>query len=409
MNFQLPDNCQNIAVLYSGGADSTLLLYEVASKYPERNIVAVTAGCSYLKHRPHLKYARDMLEALTWHLPEGAINEHRITYHDDRVGHHCSQFMEENRAQFDVWINGQNAAPPSGAVAVDRHGRVWNVRESCPLDSRKIEGVLDEWENWQGHRVYKPLINTDKRGVYQLMQQRGIFDDAMEYGRSCPNCYDDSNIDQFVAHCDDCWWCLERRWGLSMTDELAERYNDLSTDYEEKYVAGNDNPYMYDEQMAASHWQEAGLKGRIVSLGVGSGQDIEILGYPDPKMFRGFDFSEGMLANAKKKFPDYEFWLHDCRVVIRDHHEDADILVAMFGAANYLSLAQIKMQYDRLNCSKAFLVFYDENYNDGISDDYYRYTKGTLMTLLRPYKPVIKNLWDGSNYYVVWWDENRNV
>lgn len=409
MNFELPNDCQRIAVLYSGGADSTALLYAVASKYPERYIVAVTAGCSYLKHRPHIQFARNMFEALTQHLPEGAINEHIITYHDDRSGHHCSQYMEENRERFDVWVIGQNAAPPSGAVAVDRYGRVWDVRKSCPLASRIFDEPQAEWETWNEHVVYKPLINIDKRGVYYIIKEQGIFEDVLKYSRSCPTCYDDSNIDQFVAHCEECWWCFERRWGLSKEDELAERYNELSKDYETKYVQGDDNPYMYDEHVAAQHWKEANLQGKIVSLGVGSGQDIEILGYPDPKLFRGFDFSEGMLANAKQKFPDYEFWLHDCRVPIRDHHEDADILVAMFGAANYLSLAQLKMQYDRLNCSKAFLVFYNEHYQDGISDEYYRYTKGTLMTLLRPFKPVIKDLWDGSNYYVVWWDEDRNV
>jgi ubiquinone/menaquinone biosynthesis C-methylase UbiE len=80
-------------------------------------------------------------------------------------------------------------------------------------------------------------------------------------------------------------------------------YNDLSETYEEKYVAGGfQNSYMIDEFHAKTWWLWSRLKGRIVSLGVGSGQDIEILGHPDPADFTGYDISEGMLANARQKF-----------------------------------------------------------------------------------------------------------
>ena len=41
MNLDIPAKYQNIAVLFSGGADSTAILYEVASKYPDRKICHV--------------------------------------------------------------------------------------------------------------------------------------------------------------------------------------------------------------------------------------------------------------------------------------------------------------------------------------------------------------------------------
>jgi hypothetical protein len=63
-------------------------------------------------------------------------------------------------------------------------------------------------------------------------------------------------------------------------------YNEISETYEEKYVAGGfQNSYMVDEFHAKTWWLWSRLKGRIVSLGVGSGQDIEILGHPDPADF----------------------------------------------------------------------------------------------------------------------------
>lgn len=408
MNLDIPAKYQNIAVLFSGGADSTAILYEVASKYPDRKICAITAGCSYIKHRVHLNFARNMFEALVDALPPGAINEHIITYHDDRVGHHCGQYMNENRDNYDVWIIGQNAAPPKGSIATDRNGRVWDLYESCPLDSRK-EISESIWGEWNDHVTYKPLLHIDKKGVFSILKGQGILDQVLEFSRSCPKTYTDETIQNFKHHCDDCWWCLERRWGLSDIDKLAESYNDMSATYDQKYVDGDNNPYMYDEAKAAEHWLAANLSGKIVSLGCGTGQDIEILNHPDPQMFRGVDFSSGMLEKAKSKFPDYEFWLHDCRYMLRDHHEDADVLVSMFGTANYLGYKKLIAHYKRLNCSQAFFVFYDENYNDGISDETYLYTKDKLKQAFGDYNPTVSDLWDGSNYYVVWWNENSSV
>jgi SAM-dependent methyltransferase len=101
------------------------------------------------------------------------------------------------------------------------------------------------------------------------------------------------------------------------TNHAETIYDEISKTYEEKYVAGGfQNSYMVDEFHAKTWWLWSRLKGRIVSLGVGSGQDIEILGHPDPADFTGYDISEGMLANARQKFPAYADRLihHDCQL-----------------------------------------------------------------------------------------------
>jgi hypothetical protein len=90
---------------------------------------------------------------------------------------------------------------------------------------------------------------------------------------------------------------------------------------------------------------------------------------------------------------------------------DADVLVSLFGAANYLGVNKLLEQYKRLNCTSAFFVFYNEEYEDGVidSDDYNLYSKSKLEDKFALFNPVVKPLEENSNYYVVWWNENSNL
>ena len=184
-------------------------------------------------------------------------------------------------------------------------------------------------------------------------------------------------------------------------NQVADIYNKLSETYEQKYILSDDAiKYLSDESNARKHWRDSGLSGRIISLGCGSGQDIEILDFPD--FWTGYDISRGMIANGEYKFPTYNFIEHDCNEMI---FGTADILVCMFGAANYLGVDKLLEHYKHLGCHGAFFVFYNENYNDGIFDEYFRYTKADLEDAFNKYSPKVCPLAEGSNYYVVWWNE----
>lgn len=181
---------------------------------------------------------------------------------------------------------------------------------------------------------------------------------------------------------------------------LQDKYDDAAQWYEQKYVEGGweNNPYMKDEYDAHQFWMANREVGKIISLGCGSGQDIEILGNPDPNTFIGYDFSEGMLANARKKFPHYKFVNCDCKLPIYDQ---CDILVSMFGTPNYIGLSTLMSHYQMFKAKHAFFVFYDENYKDGFVDFCYRYTQDELQSLLYAFNPIIQKLND--NYYIVKW------
>lgn len=182
---------------------------------------------------------------------------------------------------------------------------------------------------------------------------------------------------------------------------LAEKYNEAAnTYYEEKYVEGGweENHYMQDEKDAHAFWMANREDGKFISLGIGSGQDIPILGWPGHENFTGYDISQGMLNNALEKFPRYNFVLADCNEDIDDR---CDILVSLFGVPNYIGVDKLIEHYNNFKAQHAFFVFYDENYEDGIAEEYNKYTKEELETLLSPYNPIVEKLND--NYYIVKW------
>jgi len=180
---------------------------------------------------------------------------------------------------------------------------------------------------------------------------------------------------------------------LNGAKTLEQAYDKLALDYDEKYVDGDHNPYMQDELEAAQHWKKFNKKGKIVSLGCGTGQDVSILGYPNPNNFTGYDISEGMLSKARIKHPDYNFIQADCSELIPDR---ADILVSMFGVPNYIGIDMLTDHIGFFGATSGFCVFYNEHYVDGVVENYYRYTRAELE--------IIGNVDTlGKNYYVVTW------
>ena len=182
----------------------------------------------------------------------------------------------------------------------------------------------------------------------------------------------------------------------TLSRKTRTAYDKLALDYDEKYVDGVDNPYMNDEYVAAEIYKSQNLTGKIVSLGCGTGQDVSILGYPDPNDFVGFDISKGMLSKAMIKHPDYVFIEHDCNEMT---NVKADILVSMFGTPNYIGIGKLWEHYKNIQAKHAFFVFYNQDYVDGVVEEYYRYSMAHLEEIFIGANHYALN----ENYYVVTW------
>ena len=55
----------------------------------------------------------------------------------------------------------------------------------------------------------RPLINTDKKGVYEHYVTLGILEEIFPLTRSC-----EIKTTDFTHHCGECWFCKERYWAI---------------------------------------------------------------------------------------------------------------------------------------------------------------------------------------------------
>lgn len=215
MKLDIPDHYQDVGILFSGGIDSTLALYMVAKQYPKKTIWAFSAGCSYIDNRVHLKYSNQVMDMVTRLVDETAIDYHITTFHNDRTGHHCQRAMEQFKNTIDCWVIGQNSAPPKGSIGINKAGEHLDLFDFCHLEHRKniTETV---WQTKDGFNIYKPFLFMDKQEEILLYHKFGIFDALIPLTRSCPVSYTRAKSNEFVEQCGNCYWCLERQWGLNV-------------------------------------------------------------------------------------------------------------------------------------------------------------------------------------------------
>ena len=67
----------------------------------------------------------------------------------------------------------------------------------------------------------------------------------------------------------------------------------------------------------------------------------------------------------------------------------------------------IRDSYEWLGCHAAFFVFYNEAYDDDIYTEYHVYDRERLEVAFSRFGATVAPLFDGSNYYVVWWNEDH--
>jgi len=219
MKLDISDDLDNIAVLFSGGVESTLMLYMLAHQYPDKRITAIESGCSYIPFPRHLQNTPSTIHRISRleQIKQGAINYHLVHYFDDDGGHYNEKALADLQPgmKFDVVMVGTNKVPPKGSI-VDG----LDLYDDCDMPWRKNPtGPVMAWDEPNGWWDYRPFKYMDKYEVTQLYHELGIFNELFGFTRSC-----DRTFDKYLYElrtgietgypCEWCWSCRERRWGL---------------------------------------------------------------------------------------------------------------------------------------------------------------------------------------------------
>ena len=196
-----------IGVSVSGGADSALLLYFLM-KYHNDTIHIFTLADKSKFYRN----AKQCLHVVDWCRTRfGYENfQHHIIHSDAQNANDLTHLPDQyfKSKQIVKFFRGDTANPPKEVVdnfqTTDRQDS-WEEQRRDPTITRDIE---------IGEAAIFPFTNIDKKEIANIYRAEGLHE-LYKLTISC-----ESTIDLGPIHCDDCWWCEERKWGFGDYVEL---------------------------------------------------------------------------------------------------------------------------------------------------------------------------------------------
>ena len=189
-----------LGLVFSGGADSSLVLYQLLSQtqQPLHLFTVAVADRNY-------SHAQAVFEIIKWAntaFPNRIQTIEFDTWSSSEKGI-ANLFRRPSAALRDKTVNsiftGITAHPPR-----DQHQKFVNYaaafewRERDPLRTRPVE----RYKNW-----FTPYTNLNKQDLAQLYYDNQLMDSLFPLTRSC------SSGENFT-HCGHCWFCEERIWAF---------------------------------------------------------------------------------------------------------------------------------------------------------------------------------------------------
>jgi len=200
------DKETKIGVRISGGVDSTMVLYLMAifkrDYRPDIKILPMTVVNPFKPYQEIFSNrVIDKVKELTG-VEIGELDAFFPTLEDR------TKFGEAQIDRLRIWYRVRR---------LDTH--VMGETKNPPLDvdaqfqfsGAGREPKRDEFVTGDDIILLKtrPFRNIDKQGVAELYEKFGLTDTLFPITRSC-----EKHTTDFTAHCEECWFCEERKWGF---------------------------------------------------------------------------------------------------------------------------------------------------------------------------------------------------
>lgn len=253
-NVALNLDAKNITVRLSGGFDSCVLLYILASEIGKRNLDVTIFPITVIKvdnerflpglnkfdptetveniinfvrsSFPNVKIKDARFQKVTdwWHLEEKLHIKAQHSMIDD--------IKKETNSEMFIDYNGitKNPSCVIGREIFedrDQNGRLTFIncnpeRHRDHINENFIENTVSVSELFDNDDTIfmSPFRNFDKRITFKLAEDYGILEFVLHNTRSCEGRAEPTN--NFTTVCtglDICWWCYERDWALKNYDK----------------------------------------------------------------------------------------------------------------------------------------------------------------------------------------------
>lgn len=189
-----------IGIKASGGADSSILLYNLMKHKSDSTIHIFTTGLN-IQHRYNVKVATRVIEKCI-RLTGNSNIEHHIKYSEDANSLFTNLELYFNNNVINMMYTGITENPPREITDKFTLPTTEKEREPC-TKKEHIRG--------KNKKFYTPLANFNKQKIAEMYQENNLMEDLFPLTRSCEPV---DRKDIGLSHCGECWWCQERKWAF---------------------------------------------------------------------------------------------------------------------------------------------------------------------------------------------------
>lgn len=190
----------NKVISLSGGTDSTLLLY-LMLKYSDDDLIVLSRIFPYL-HKKNLPLVTDIFQrvvALT-----GRRNAYQLLMYNPTAELNTANLASQ--FNIDILYTGMTQNPPEHVY------NKWKFNTQLPDREIRRDANFEKknpiyYE--QGILAYSPFINYNKQIIKKIYEKENLMDTLFPFTNSCTD-----DISSELYHCENCWWCNERKWGF---------------------------------------------------------------------------------------------------------------------------------------------------------------------------------------------------
>lgn len=214
----LKNNYDNVLVNCSGGADSSMLLFESCKIIKEQNLKTklhvFTLGHDW-KGRFNPRHVNQVINFIAEHFGDYPIAANHVFYSkepDDKSFKRAEKKIISSY-NIDFQINATTDIPPVGETSEDIDGNTVDLYETCSVKSRAdLQHTTSEIQERLGIKYSLPYMKLNKKDIAEKYIKYGVRDTLFPLTRSCESPADLTN--NFTTTCGKCWWCWERKWAF---------------------------------------------------------------------------------------------------------------------------------------------------------------------------------------------------